>query len=73
MERLALVKRIEAELLKHEIDLKFLTIEIRDEARADISGLVFTPDMVAQMPDIVRRVPGVRDVVSRVVLMPPGV
>ncbi len=73
MERLALVKRIEAELLKHEIDLKFLTIEIRDEARADISGLVFTPDMVKAMPDIVRRVPGVRDVDSRVMLMPAGV
>ena len=73
MERLALVKRIEAELLKHEIDLKFVTIEIRDEARADISGLVFTPDMVTAMPDIVRRVPGVRDVDSRVMLMPAGV
>lgn len=73
MERLALVKRIEAELLKHEIDLKFLTIEIRDEARADISGLVFTPAMVTGMPEIVRRVPGVRDVDSRVVLMPAGI
>ena len=73
MERLALIKRIEAELLKYEIDLKFVTIEIRDEARADISGLVFTPEMVAEMADIVRRVPGVRDVDSRVVLMPPGV
>jgi cytidylate kinase len=73
MERLALVKRIEAELLKHEVDLKFLTIEIRDEALADISGLVFTPDMVDEMPAIVRRVPGVRDVDSRVVLMPAGV
>lgn len=73
MERLALVKRIEAELLKHEIDLKFLTIEIRDADRADISGLVFTPAMVADMPKIVRGVPGVRDVDSRVVLMPAGV
>ncbi len=73
MERLALVKRIEAELLKHEIDLKFLTIEIRDEGLADVSGLVFTPAMVADMPDIVRRVPGVRKVDSRVMLMPAGV
>ena len=73
MERLALVKRIEAELLKHEIDLKFLTIDIRAEARADISGLVFTPDTVAAIPEIVRRVPGVRDVESRVALMPAGV
>jgi cytidylate kinase len=73
MERLALVKKIEAELLKNEIDLKFLTIEVRDAGRADISGLVFTPAMVADMPEIVRRVPGVRDVNSRVVLMPAGV
>ncbi|MBL0712498.1 MAG: hypothetical protein JJV98_02245 [Desulfosarcina sp.] len=57
MERLALVKRIEAERLKHELDLKFLTIEIRDDGRADISGLVFTPAMVAQMADIVRGSP----------------
>ncbi len=73
MERLALVKRIEAELLKHEIDLQFLTIDISAEARADISGLVFTPDTVTAIPDIVRRVPGVRDVDSRVALMPAGV
>jgi osmotically-inducible protein OsmY len=73
MERLALVKRIEAELLKHEIDLKFLTIEIQDGGLADISGLVFTPAMVADIPDIVQRVPGVRKVASRVMLMPPGV
>ncbi len=73
MERLALVKRIEAELLKHEIDLKFLTIDIREEARADISGLVFMPETVAAIPEIVRRVPGVRKVHSRVALMPPGV
>ena len=73
MERLALVKRIEAELLKNEIDLKFLTIDIRDQARVDISGLVFTPEIVAAMPDLIRRVPGVREVDSRVVLMPSGV
>ena len=73
MKRLALIKRIEAELLKHEIDLKFLTIEIRGDGQADISGLVFTPAMVADMPDIVRRVPGVRKVDSRVMLMPAGV
>lgn len=73
MERLALVKRIEAELLKHEVDLKFLTIEVRDEGRADISGLVFTPAMQRAMPDIVKRVPGVRDVDARVMLMPAGV
>ncbi len=73
MERLALVKRIEAELLKHEIDLQFLSIDIRDEARADISGLVFTPETVTAIPQIVRRVPGVRDVDARVALMPPGV
>jgi hypothetical protein len=73
MERLAVAKRIEAELLKHEIDLKFLTIEVRDEGRAEISGMVFTPAMLAEMPDIVRRVPGVRDVDARVVLMPAGV
>ncbi|MDJ0721573.1 MAG: cytidylate kinase-like family protein [Desulfobacterales bacterium] len=73
MERLALVKRIEAELLKHEIDLQFLTIDIRDEARADISGLVFAPETVGAIAEIVRHVPGVRHVDSRVALMPPGV
>jgi cytidylate kinase len=73
MERLAVVKRIEAELLKHEFDLKYLTIEVRDEGRADISGLVFTPAMVTDMPAIVRRVPGVREVDARVMLMPAGV
>ncbi len=73
MERLALAKRIEAELLKHEIDLKFVTIEIREGGQADISGLVFTPAMVAEMPDIVRCVPGVRKVDSRVMLMPAGI
>jgi cytidylate kinase len=72
MERLALGKKVHAELLKSDIDLKFLHIDIPEPGIAKISGMVLTTDDQARIKEIVESVAGVSSVQSNVVLMPTG-
>ncbi len=72
MERLALGKKVHAELLKSDIDLKFLNIDVPEPGIAKISGMVLTTDDQAKVKEIVGNVAGVSSVEANVVLMPTG-
>ncbi len=73
MERMALTKQVEAELLKMDVDLKFLTIEAQSGGTVNISGLVVQEVLKKRISDIVRNLPGVDEVRNRVVTMPGGI
>jgi osmotically-inducible protein OsmY len=65
-------KKVHAELLKSDIDLKFLHIDVPEPGIAKISGMVLTTDDQARIKEIVESVAGVSSVQSNVVLMPTG-
>ena len=72
MERLALEKKIHAELLKSNIDLKFIHIDVLEPGVARISGIVPSADDQARIAEIVESVAGISSVQSKVVPMPMG-
>jgi cytidylate kinase len=70
MERLALKKKIHAQLLKSNVDLKFINIDVPELGVAKISGMVLTSDDQTKLTATVESVPGISSVQSRVVLVP---
>jgi cytidylate kinase len=72
MERLALEKKIHGALLKGDINLRFIHIDVPEPGIARIAGMVLTSDDQARIKEIVGNVSGVSSVQSKVVLMPTG-
>ena len=72
MERLALEKKIHAELLKSNIDLRYIHIDVLEPGVARISGMVISMDDETRISDIVENVTGISSVQSKVVPMPTG-
>jgi len=72
MERLALEKKIHAELLKSNIDLRFIHFDVLEPGVARISGMVISPDDQTRITEIVESVAGISSVKSQVVPMPMG-
>jgi len=72
MERLALEKKIHAELLKSNIDLRFIHIDVLEPGVARISGMVLSPDDQTRITEIVESLAGISSVQSKVVPMPMG-
>jgi hypothetical protein len=72
MERLALEKKIHAVLLKSDIDLRFIHIDVPESGIARIAGMVLTPEDQTRISEIVENVVGISSVQSKVVLMPTG-
>ena len=70
---MALTKQGEAELLKMDIDLKYLTIEALSGGTVNISGLVSQEELKKRIPDAVRGIPGVGEVNTRIVTVPAGI
>lgn len=70
MERLALGKKIRAELLRNNFDLTLLHIEVGEKGRVYLRGLTKTEQRQRRLIDLVRQVPGVTDVESELVVMP---
>ena len=72
MERLALEKKIHAELLKSSIDLRFINIDVLKPGVAIISGMILSPDDETRITEIVENVSGISSVQSKIVPMPMG-
>ena len=72
MERLALEKKIHAELLKSNIDLRYIHIDVLEPGVARISGMVISMDDETRISDIVENVTGISSVQSKVVPIPTG-
>ena len=72
MERLALEKKIHAELRKTNIDLRFIHIDVIEPGVARIAGMVLSPDDQTTITEVVENVKGISSVQSKIVPMPQG-
>ena len=72
MERLALKKKIHAVLLKSDIDIRFIHVDVPEPGIARLAGMVLTPEDQTRIKEIVENVAGISSVQSKVVLMPTG-
>ena len=72
MERLAQAKKIHAELLKSNIDLRFIHIDVPEPGVAKISGMILSADDETRIITIVENVAGISSVQSKIAPMPMG-
>jgi osmotically-inducible protein OsmY len=70
MARLSLGKRVQAELLRNNFDLALLSIEVADQGLVHLGGVMKTEEKKKRLTDVVRKVPGVSDVQSGIIVMP---
>jgi len=70
MESRSLLKKIEAALLKNDISLTEIFIEIPEKGVASIRGWSYTRDNKDKLLEIVKEVPGVTEVKSEIVVAP---
>jgi cytidylate kinase len=72
MERLALEKKIHAELMKTNVDLKFIHIDVIEPGVARISGMVLSPDDQTKITETVESLAGISSIQSQIVPIPQG-
>jgi cytidylate kinase len=72
MESRSLSKKIEAALIKNDISLTEIHIEIPQKGVALIHGWTYTQENRDQLLNVVKEVPGVSEVKSEVVVVPAG-
>ena len=69
MERLGLKKRVDAALLKQDINTSYLSVEISEEGVVEIHGVVRTTENKESIPEIVKGVSGVSRVVANIAVV----
>jgi hypothetical protein len=66
MERLSLIKKIKAELLRNHFDLSMLHIEVPEKGVAHVSGWMKMRGAYDRLIKVVKGVPGVQDIRSQI-------
>ena len=72
MERMALMKKVEAALLKERFSLSQFHVEVPEKGVAQIYGYANTADTKKGMLEVASKVPGVSKVIDDVGVLPPG-
>jgi cytidylate kinase len=70
MEKLSLTKRIQAALIKNDLDDNMLIIHVSEKGIAELSGITPHEDILERIIEVTRQVPGVSDVRSEIVVAP---
>ncbi len=70
MEKLSLLKKIEAAMLQNDLSFLDFYIEVPDKGVAQITGWTYTQESKDRLLEVVKGVPGVSDVKSEVVVLP---
>jgi cytidylate kinase len=68
MEKLSLIKKIQAALLKNDLDDRMLVIHVSEKGVAELSGISTHTDAVNRIIEVTRQVPGVSEVRSEIVI-----
>jgi cytidylate kinase len=71
MERLARIKAVEAELLKHSFNLSMINVSFPAKDTVRINGLAPTDTAKEEVLHSVRKMPGITEVIYDVSVMPP--
>jgi cytidylate kinase len=72
MERMSLMKRVEAALLKEQFSFTQFHVEAPEKGTVQVYGYTSTADNKKRMLETVRKVPGVSRIVDEVGVLPPG-
>jgi osmotically-inducible protein OsmY len=65
-------KKIHAELMKTNVDLKFIHIDVIEAGVARISGMVLSPDDQTTITETVESVAGISSIQAQIVPIPQG-
>lgn len=68
MERLSLVKKVQAALLKDNLDDKLLTVDVSEPGVVQLSGLTHSQELLDRIVAVVQKVPGVSTVHAEIVI-----
>jgi hypothetical protein len=68
MERLSLVKKVQAALLKDNLDDNLLTVDVSEMGVIELSGLTHSQELLDRIIEVVHKVPGVSKVHSEIVV-----
>ena len=68
MEKLSLIKKIQAALLKNDLDDHMLVINVSEKGVAELSGITPHRDVLDRIIKVTRQVPGVSEVRSQIVI-----
>ena len=70
MERLSCVKKVQAALLKDNLDDSLLTVDVSEMGVVELSGLTHSQGLLDQIIEVVQKVPGVSEVNCEIVIGP---
>ena len=73
MERLSQEKKVHAALLKNDIDLRYLNVEVVESGVARIGGIVFAKEDQLKIVEIAKGVAGISDVRAEITVTPPRI
>jgi len=68
MEKLSLVKKVQAALLNDNLDDNMLTVEVSEIGQVDLSGLTHSQELLNRIIEVANKVPGVSAVHSEIVV-----
>ncbi len=71
MERLSLVKKVQAALLKDNLDENMVTVDVSEMGVVELSGLTHSREILDHIIEVAQKVPGVSEVQSEIVIGPP--
>jgi cytidylate kinase len=71
MERLARVKAIEAELLKRNLNLDMISVDVPAKGTARISGLAPNDTDKKKIIKVIEKIPGITEVIHDIAVVPP--
>jgi len=68
MERLSMVKKVQAALIKDNLDDNMLTVDVSEMGVVELGGLTHSQELLDQILEVVPKVPGVSKVLSEIVV-----
>jgi hypothetical protein len=68
MEKLSLVKKVQAALLKDNLDDNLLTVDVSETGVIELGGLTHSQELLDRIIEVVHKVPGVSKVHSEIVI-----
>jgi len=72
MEKLAQKKKVEAALLRNNVNLRTLEIDVHETGKVSVSGLASSKLNAERIPEMIRAVPGIEEVASSIVVVANG-
>jgi hypothetical protein len=73
MEKLSLVKKVEAELLKHDVNIAMLQFEVPENGKLNIHGVATVQNEKDHILNVIKGMPEIKDIHSEIVIVQNGI